>query len=120
VKPVTRYTLFWIPRGLAILFAGFIGMFALDAFSEGHGFWSTMLAFAIHLVPMLILVCVIVVSWRREWIGAVVYSALAVAYWLNFSARPIWILSISGPLLLLAVLYLLGWYYRNAIRMLNV
>lgn len=120
MKPVAKYILFWMPRGLAILFAGFIGMFALDAFSEGHGFWSTMLAFAMHLVPMLILICVIVVSWRREWIGAVVYFVLAVLYWLNFSAKPTWILTIAGPLLLLAALYLLGWYYRNEVRTLKV
>ncbi|MGQ0603506.1 MAG: DUF7670 domain-containing protein [Anaerolineales bacterium] len=43
--------LFWIPRILTILFAGFVSLFALDVFVEGYGFWETLLALLMHLIP---------------------------------------------------------------------
>jgi hypothetical protein len=116
MKPPTKNILFWLPRGLAILFTLIISMFAADVFSEGGGFWKTALAFALHLVPTLILAVAIIVSWRREWIGALVFFGLAAGYALWSVARPDWILVIAGPLALIAVLYLLGWRYRDEVR----
>ena len=40
---VIEQLLHWTPRILGILFAGFLGLFALDVFNEGHTFWRTIL-----------------------------------------------------------------------------
>ena len=62
--------LFWTPRVLCLLFAVFLSLFALDVFNEGYGFWKTILALFMHLVPTSIVLAVLAISWRWEWAGA--------------------------------------------------
>jgi hypothetical protein len=56
---------------LSILFAAFITVFALDVFSEHYGFWETLFALAIHLIPAGLIVVGLAVSWRWELVGVV-------------------------------------------------
>jgi hypothetical protein len=91
-------------------------MFALDVFEEGRGFWRTLVALAIHLVPSYVLIGMLALAWRREWIGVVISSALGLLflYW-NYNYRhnvPIAVLLIAGPLFLMAALYLVNWLKR--------
>ena len=65
-KPI----LHWTPRILALLFAVFLSLFALDVFGEGYGFWKTILALVMHLIPTGIVLAVLAVSWRWQWLGA--------------------------------------------------
>lgn len=114
------WLLYWTPRVLCILSAAFISIFAADVFGEGAGFWQTALALLIHLIPTFLMVAVLVVSWRREWIGGVVYIALA-ALWVIWAwNKPFfgWVplLLIAGPLVVTGVLFLLNWRYRNELR----
>src|ERR1035441_3495384 len=51
MKTSTKRFLFWTPRIICILFACFVSIFALDVFQENHGFWNTLLALLIHLIP---------------------------------------------------------------------
>ena len=110
--------LFWTPRILCILFAVFVSMFALDVFGEGYGFWKTVVAFLIHLVPTYIVIIALVVAWRREWIGAILFIGLAVFYLVWAWGRFTWItyLAMSGPLFLVGVLFLVNWLYRIELR----
>jgi hypothetical protein len=75
-----KRVLFWTPRALCILFAVFLSVFALDVFGEGLGFWETILALLIHLLPVYVAIIVLVIAWRCEWVGAVLFTALAVSY----------------------------------------
>lgn len=114
----TKRVLFWTPRVLCILFAMFLSLFAFDVFNEGQGFWETILALLIHLAPVCVVVIVLVLAWRWEWIGAVVFIATALLYiacnWgqLHWSAY----LGVSGPLILLGVLFWLNWIHRKQLR----
>jgi len=114
----TKRVLFWTPRVLCILFAMFLSIFALDVFSEGHGFWETILALLIHLVPTYIVVIALVIAWRWEWVGAILFSALAVFYVVWFWGRfpLVNYLCISGLLVLAGVLFLFNWIYRAQLR----
>ena len=109
---------FWTPRVLCILLAMFLSLFALDVLNEGYGFGETILALLIHMVPVYIVFGVLVIAWRWEWVGAILFFVLALLYlvlnWgqLHFSAY----LGISGPLVLLGVLFLLNWIFRTQIR----
>jgi len=118
MNPSTKRVLFWTPRVLCILYAIFLSLFALDVFGEGYGFWEAVLALLIHLVPTYIVVIVLVVAWRWEWVGTILFSALAVFYvvwtWGRFPF--VTYLVISGPLVLLAVLFLFNWTYRAQLR----
>jgi len=115
MKRRTKHVLFWLPRVLGILFAIFLSLFALDIFNEGYGVRETGLALLIHLMPVLTVVAVLVLAWRRQWIGALLFSALAMAYPLLTQGRQHWsaYLVISGPLVLLGVLFILNWIYRE-------
>jgi hypothetical protein len=68
-----KQLLFWTPRILSLLFALFISLFALDVFSEGHGFWKTLLALLMHLIPTAVILIVLAISWNREWVGGILF-----------------------------------------------
>jgi hypothetical protein len=111
--------LFWTPRILCILFAAFLGLFALDVFEEGRGFWQTALALFMHLLPSTILaIVVLILSWRREWIGGMLFTALGVLHIVLFWGRFAWYVyaAFSGPLLVIGILFLLNWRYRAELR----
>lgn len=118
-RSVTRL-LYWTPRVLCILFAAFISIFAADVFSEARGFWQTALALLMHLIPTLVLIAVLVVSWRREWIGGVLFIALGVLYivwaWNRPFAKWYVFLLIAGPPILTGALFLLNWRRRAELR----
>jgi hypothetical protein len=111
---------YWTPRVLCILFAVFISLFALDVFEEGKGFWGTSVALLLHLVPTIIIVAVLVVSWRREWIGGILYIALSIFYvvwaWGRGRGTTYALIFISGPLLLVGILFLLNWRHRAVLH----
>jgi hypothetical protein len=114
----TARILFWTPRVLSILFAMLLSLFAFDVFSEGHGFWQTVLGLLVHLVPVYLVVIVLVIAWRWEWVGAMLFIALALFYLVWTWGRFHWsaYLGISGPLVVLGVLFLLNWIYRAQLR----
>jgi len=106
--------LLWLPRVLTILFALFISIFALDVFGEGLGFWKTVTALLIHLIPTVVILLLLAVAWRRDWVGAIAYISLGVLYLVIAWGRFHWsaYAAISGPLLLIGLLFFLGWLYR--------
>jgi hypothetical protein len=118
MKTNLKRLLFWTPRILCMLFAIFIGLFAADVFGEQLGFWKTLLALLLHLIPTGIVLAVLALSWRREWVGGILFMALGVLYLARFWGRFHWsaYLCISGPLLLLGVLFFLNWIYRRELR----
>ena len=113
-----RRVIFWTPRVLCILFAIFLSLFALDVFSEGYGFGEAILALLIHLVPVYIVVIALGIAWRWEWIGAILFIALASLYLVrNWGQFPWFVyLLVIGPLVLMSVLFLLNWIYRAQLR----
>ena len=72
--------LFWTPRLLSILFAAFLGVFAADAFSESRGPWSTAAGLILHLVPSAAILLMLVIAWRREWLGGLLYLAFGLVF----------------------------------------
>ena len=110
----TKQAIFWTPRILGILFAVLLSLFALDVFSAGYGFREMLLALLIHLIPAGIIVIALVIAWRWEWVGAVLFTALAALYLISSWGRFPWgaYLSISGPLVLIGILFLVNWVYK--------
>jgi hypothetical protein len=110
--------LYWSPRVLSIVFIFFTCIFALDVFGESRGFVETILALLMHLIPQFLMIGVLILSWRREWIGGVVFILLAILYivgmWGKFPLMTYVI--ISGPLALTGILFLLNWRYRKSLR----
>lgn len=119
MKSVER-GLYWTPRVLGILFAAFVSIFALDVFGEGYGFWGTILALVMHLIPTLLVLTVLVIAWRWERVGGILLIALGVFYviesWTRTHIHWSSYLVISGPLFLIGGLFLTDWAYRARIR----
>ncbi len=111
--------LFWTPRVLCLLFALFLSLFALDVFNEGLGFWKTILALLIHLIPTWIVLVILAISWRWEWAGALAFAGVGTWYLVSTWGRMHWsaYLLISGPLFLVAAMFLLDWIYRTRLAM---
>src|SRR5574341_2355636 len=101
--------LFWTPRALALFFAAFLALFALDATGHGLGLWHSIAVVGIHLVPAVVVLAVLAVAWRWEAVGAGVYFGLAIGYLLMSGRRVHWtaVVMISGSLAVLGALFLI-------------
>jgi hypothetical protein len=103
---------------LALLFALFVSIFALDVFGQGYGFWGTILALFMHLIPVYILLAALAIAWRWEWAGALLFAGFSAWYvimsWGRFplTANFIAVWPIAGPPLLISLLFLLNWIYK--------
>ena len=115
-KPL-KETLYWAPRIAGILFILFISLFALDVFEMGLGVWGTMLALVMHLIPSIVLTIAILIAWRHEWVGALLFIGWAV--WYLSTARgfgwDVYIL-VAGLPALIGLLFLAGWVWKGQIR----
>ena len=113
-----RNVLFWAPRGLALLLAAFVSVFALDVFGQGYSLGETLVALTIHLVPTFMLLFALVLGWRWEWLGSVLFIALGLGYVLVSGGRMHWTayLLIAGPCILIGALFSVGWRHRAQIR----
>ena len=111
--------IFWTPRILAILFILFLAMFSLDIFEGNYGFWGTILGLFIHNIPVIILLIVLIISWKYEIVGAIVFILgglfyIAVLLMNEFeSYMLLWILQISGPAFLVGILFYLNWRQKK-------
>ena len=115
----SRNLLFWTPRVICIAFAIFLSLFALDVFNEHLGFGKTLLALLIHLLPVYIVLLVLAIAWRWEWVGALIFAGLATWYAMHralWHRHPDWVAVIAGPMLVLAALFLANWLRHDQLR----
>jgi len=110
-----KKTFHWAPRVLGILFTLFISIFALDTFSEGYSFWESIAALLIHLVPTYLAMAALLVAWKWEVPGGLIYIGLA-AWYMIMARGQHWTahLFISGPLLLTGALFVLDYFAFEA------
>lgn len=111
MPPTRRPTLLWAPRILGLLFAAFLSLFALDVFGSGFSPLETMVALAMHLLPVWILLFTLVIAWRWPWIGGLGFIGFGL--WYIASARgptnSVYLI-IAGPPILIGALFLAGWW----------
>ncbi len=114
-----KQILFWAPRVAGILFVLFISLFAFDVFGEGLGFWGTLLALFMHLLPSILLAIAIYIAWKREWVGALLFIGWAIWYVAFFRDRDFpWSVYaiIAGIPAVIGLLFLADWVWRKQIR----
>jgi hypothetical protein len=105
----------WTARIMSIVFAAFLSLFALDIFNEGNDFWNTALGLFMHLIPSFLVLLVLIISWRKEWIGGIVYFILGIAYLVTAWGKFDWsaYALIAGPLFVLGILFFISWMKRR-------
>ena len=116
--------LHWSPRIVGILAILFISVFALDAFEPGRTLWQQLAAFLIHLIPSFVLFLVLLIAWKREKLGGIIFLVLGLGlspivfihnYQMNHS---VWlslgiIAAITLPFVLTGALFMANHYYRK-------
>lgn len=112
--------LHWLPRILCILAILFISLFAADSFTPGLTILEQLAAFFMHLIPSFVLVAFLLVAWKWERIGGIIFIALGlgfspVVFMMNFNRNHSIgislgiILAITFPFILVGILFLLSY-----------
>lgn len=112
--------IYWTPRILSTLFILFLALFSLDVFDGNYGFWGTILGLFMHNIPSLALTIVLIISWKYEIVGGIVFILAGLLYIVSLLIKPFewymlsWPVIISGPAFLIGILFLVGWYKKRA------
>jgi hypothetical protein len=106
--------LFWIPRILAVVSILFMTMFSLDAFNGNESFGMKMLSFLMNNIPVLIVLAILIVAWKWEVAGGILFILAFIAgtiFFHSFSGNPGSIIVIT-PFLIIGILFILhGFLY---------
>lgn len=115
---------YWLPRILCILAILFVSLFALDAFSPELSIWQQIGGFLIHLMPSFILLALLILAWKREFIGGIIFIIIGLGlspivfshnYRMNhsiFMSLGI-ILTITIPFAIVGVLFIISHFKRK-------
>jgi hypothetical protein len=116
--------LHWFPRILCILAIGFILLLGSDSFDPKLSFQEQMIGFLIHSIPGLILIAFLVIAWRWELIGGVIFMIIGIGlgpfiYMHNYQMNhSVWIsiqilLIINFPFILTGFLFVLEYFLKK-------
>lgn len=106
---------YWIPRILAIVSILFMAMFSLDAFEGKESIGKKLSGLLIHNIPALILIGVLILAWKREVAGGILFLIVFLAgalFFDSFTGNPASLIVIS-PFFLAGVLFIVnGLFFR--------
>ncbi len=122
-KRINKFV-YWTPRILSMIFILFLAMFSLDVFDMKLGFWETLLGLFMHNIPAFILLAVLLISWKHEIVGGIVFIIFGILYivimlmnalrnsfeWYMISNS----LIIAGPAFLIGILFIANWLRKLA------
>lgn len=122
-KNVSKFV-YWTPRILGVVFICFLTLFSLDVFGEDLNFWQSILAFFIHSIPSIILAIILIISWKREIVGGIVFTLAGIAYVIMTIVNAnvpwyiviSWSLTIAGPAFLIGILFFVNWFKKKKIQ----
>ena len=114
----------WLPRIIAILAILFIGLFALDSFDPKLSFIDQIKGFLIHLIPNFVLIVILIVAWRWEYIGGVIFTAIGLGlspflFSMNYSNNhSVWIslgilAAITLPFIIVGLLFIYSHFLKK-------
>ena len=122
----------WLPRCIVILSILFVSVFAFDTFSSNNNIWQQLIEFLIHLIPSYILLIVLIIAWKFELIGGIIFILISLGlapyifnhnYQMNHSISISLgiIMMINFPFLLAGILFLLDHKNKkkNNIKVIN-
>jgi len=66
----------WLPRIICIMAILFVSIFAADAFAPGLTIWQQLADFFMHLIPSFVLLAILIVAWKREFIGGIIFTVI--------------------------------------------
>jgi len=115
--------IYWAPRVLSIIFILFLSLFSLDIFEMGLDFWGTLLGLFMHNIPTLILLIVLLISWKHEIVGGIAFILAGLLYIVMILKNIVgngfewyylaWAVQISGIAFFIGALFLIGWIQKK-------
>ena len=72
--------IYWLPRIICIAAILFISMFAADAFESKLTIWQQLGHFFMHLIPSFILLGILLVAWKWEIIGGIIFMLIGLGF----------------------------------------
>lgn len=96
--------LYWVPRILAILAILFMMMFSLDVFGGDEPIGRQLTGFLAHNIPAFVLIIVLIIAWKYEIIGGMIFILLFIALGIFFNSFT----GNSGSLIILIPFLLAG------------
>lgn len=105
---MVKKILYWTPRVLGILAILFMMMFSLDCFGEYESFGKQMTCFFMHNIPAMVCIAVLIIAWKWEIIGGILFILAFIAaglFFNSFTVNPASLVVIC-PFLLTGILFI--------------
>ena len=125
MEKINKY-IYWAPRIISIIFVLFLGMFSLDVFRQGSGFWETAVGLFMHNTPSLVLLAILIISWKYEIVGGTAFILAGLTYVImtikgSLGHQFEWYMAsncliIAGPAFLIGILFLINWFKKRKNR----
>jgi len=123
-KRVSKF-IYWTPRILSIIFILFLALMSLDVFEGNYGFWGTIVGLFMHNIPAMILLIVLLISWKHEIVGGVGFITGGILYMIMILMNIFkagfewyylaWAVQISGVAFFIGIMFLVGWFKKKKI-----
>lgn len=118
-KKINKF-IYWTPRVLSIVFVLFLMLFSLDVFDSASTAQEIAVGLFMHNIPAFVLLAVVIISWKREIVGGIIFIVAALAYiiWM-LATRPFEVgllmslLVIAGPAFLIGILFTINWFKKQ-------
>lgn len=115
---------YWLPRIICILAILLVSLFAADAFSPELNIWQQIGAFMIHLIPSFILLAFLIIAWKWELIGGIIFMVIGlglspVIFTYNYKMNEsVWmslgiIMAITIPFVIVGGLFIASHFLRK-------
>jgi len=118
-KKINKF-IYWTPRILGIIFILFLVMFSLDVLESGLTVWQIAIGLFMHNIPALILLFILIISWKHEIVGGVAFILAGLLYILTLAMNPrfewymlSWSVIIAGPAFLIGILFTANWFKKK-------
>jgi hypothetical protein len=114
----------WIPRIICILAILFISLFAADSFAPELTLKEQLVGFLIHLIPSFILLLLLVVTWKWEFVGGIIFTIIGTVmspfvFMMNYNMNHSIGMSlgivalITVPFILTGILFIISHYLKK-------
>lgn len=116
-------SIYWAPRILSICFILFLCLFSLDMISPELTLQQILIGLFMHNIPVFILTAVLIISWKYEIVGGIIFILAGLVYAINmlthalragpegFPLAPV--LLIAGPAFVIGFLFLRAWLRKR-------
>lgn len=111
---------YWTPRILSIIFIVFLALMSLDVFTEGASFWQILGGLLMHNIPVFILLAVLIISWKYEIVGGIVFILAGILYILtvarnadNLGMALAWSTQIAGTAFVIGGFFIANWIKKR-------